>query len=587
MAGLPEDREFLDGLRSFSKQKREEAFPSQQFLGDFRRRFVSLKKELENLVEENSALQRQFSAMQVQKSCQQFPMKQSPQPTEFRQLLNQHVGENVKLHEKVITLLADNDVLKKEIQDLKNQLEKHEGMASLCGGIGSVNMRNDHLSKKMEDKELCLDELLRKLEEKERLEIAVLNHKVNVLNVQLEEIQRTNVQIMQAAELQALVKDVQTEIGKLREELRILKSIGERKVEERDRHQTQKLDDYEKQIEELKIELKERSLQRAALIDQEKVLKEKVQRIKETNEELTIQIGELQAQLLAKEREVYELIKKENRIRNANEKILEEKDGLNEKLNEYKKQIAELKIKLEEKSAERAAMLGQMNTLNEKLQLMKKTNDECGIQIGILQTHIMDKEREVYELREENNRVESNAEKEIKNLKDHAQELKKKNERLRHQYERGCGRAMDHLIDQIIELKLDNKVINNMKIDKLKENEKLQGIIAEKNKEISRQKQEIDDLRAEIRDLKNDILKRTTKEVEPQGDGLHDHIVTPQLDRNLQDEVITKKPKQQEENPLESEAEEETKSSEDLQDSGKPRRKWRNKIVESLGKGLK
>ncbi|XP_068235459.1 interaptin-like [Palaemon carinicauda] len=575
MAGLPEDREFLESLRSFSKHKRQEAFPSQQFLGDFRRRFVSFKKELENLVEENSALQRQFSAMQVQKSCQQFPMKQSPQPSEFRQLLNKHVGENVKLHEKVITLRADNDVLKKEIEDLKTQLEKHEEMANVRGGTGS----DDHLRKKMEDKKLCLDELLRKLEEKERLEIAVLNHKVNVLNEQLEEIQRTNIHIMQAAEIQALVTDVQIEIGKLREELRILRSISEGNVEEQDRYQTQKLDDYKKQIEELKIELKERSLQRAALIDQENVLKEKVRRIEEADEELTIQIGELQAQLLAKEREVYELIEKENRIRNANEKILEEKDGLNEKLNKCKKQIAELKIKLEEKSAERAAMIGQINTLNDKLQLMKKTNDECGIQIGILQTQIMDKEREVYELREENNRVESNAEKEIKNLKDHAQELKKKNERLRHQYERGCGRAMDHLIDQIIELKLDNKVINNMKIDKLKENEKLQGIIAEKNKEISRQKHEIDDLRAEIRDLKNDVLKRTTKQVEPQGDGLHDHIVIPQLDKNLPDEEITEKPKQQEENPLESEAEEETESSEDLQDTGKPRRKWRNKIV--------
>ncbi|XP_068237341.1 golgin subfamily A member 6-like protein 7 [Palaemon carinicauda] len=320
MAGLPEHQQFLDNLWRFLNQMWQKEFPSPRLLGDFRRRavvdgIVFLKKKLENLAEENAALQKQLQEMQVQKSCNQFPIKQSLQPPEFRRLLQKHIEENIKLHENIITLTTENAALIQEIRDLKNQLEKHEEMA--------------RFSKEKEDNEHHFEELLRKLEDRKRLEIAALNHKVYMLREKTEAIQMSNVPFMQAAEIQTPIRGVQIEIGKMREELKTLKNAVETNVEEQDRRQAQQLDDYGKQIEELKIELRERSLQRAALVGQENILKEKVHRIEHTNGELVVQIADLKAQLLNKEREVSELNKDENRMRSVAEKCIEEKDGLN------------------------------------------------------------------------------------------------------------------------------------------------------------------------------------------------------------------------------------------------------------------
>ncbi|XP_068200799.1 uncharacterized protein [Palaemon carinicauda] len=577
MAGLPEHQEFLDNLWRFLNQMWQKEFPSPLLLGDFRRRsvvdgIVSLKKKLENLAEENAALQKQLLEMQVQKSCNQFPIKQSLQPPEFRRLLQKHIEENIKLHENIITLRAENTALIQEIRDLKNQLEKHEEIA--------------RFSKKKEDNEHHLEELLRKVEDRERLEIAALNHKVDMLKEKLEAIHMHNVPFMQAAKIQTLITGVQIEIGKMREELIILKNGAETNVEKQDRRQAQQLDDYEKQIEELKIELRERSLQRAALNGQENILKEKVQRIEDTNGDLVIQIADLQAQLLDKEREVSELNKDESRMRSVAEKCIEEKDGLIEKLKEHKKQIAELKVNLEKKRVETAEMNSQIENLNEKVQLMEKTNNELGIQIALLQTQLMDKERQVYELKEERNRQESNAEKEIRNLKDRVDELMKENEGLEKQYELGCTEEINHLREQIIQLKMENEILNKMKIDKLNENARLQGVIEEKNNKISRQKWKIDDLRAKIRHHKNDGHKRTTKEVELQGDGLHGQIETPKLDKNLQEEFAKENPSQEQADPSESEADEETEASEDFQNVEDTQKKWKQRIAGRLGKGL-
>ncbi|XP_068200798.1 uncharacterized protein [Palaemon carinicauda] len=577
MAGLPEHQEFLDNLRRFLNQMWQKEFPCPQLLRDFRRRsvvdgIVSLKKKLENLTEENAALQKQLQEMQVQKSCNQFPIKQSLQPPEFRRLLQKHIEENIKLHENIITLRAENAALVQEILDLKNQLEKHEEMA--------------RFSKKKEDNDHHLKEILRKHEDRERLEIAALNHKVDMLKEKLEAIHMHNVSFMQAAEIQAVIIGVQIEIGKMREELGILKNGAGTNVEKQDRRQAQQLDDNEKQIEELKIELRERSLQRAALIGQENILKEKVQRIENTNGELVIQIADLQAQLLDKEREVSELNKDESKMRSVAEKFIEEKEGLIKKLNEHEKQIAELKVNLEKKSGERAELNTQIENLNKKVQLMEKTNDELGIQITLLQTQLKDKERKVYELKEERNRQESNAEKEIRNLKDRVDELLKENQDLEKQYELGCTREINHLREQIIQLKMENERINKLKIDKLNENAKLEGVIEEKNNKISRQKWKIDDLRAEIRHLRNKGHKRTTKEVELQGDGLHRQIETPKLDKNLQEEFAKENPSQEQANLSESEADEETEASEDFQNVEDTQKKWKQRIAGRLGKGL-
>ncbi|XP_068200792.1 golgin subfamily A member 6-like protein 24 [Palaemon carinicauda] len=576
MAGLLEHQEFLDNLWRFLSQIWQKEFPCPQLLGDFRRRsvvdgIVSLKKKLENLAEENAALQKQLQEMQVQKSCNQFPIKQSLQSPEFRRLLQKHIEENIKLHENIITLRAENGALMQEILDLKNQLEKHEEMA--------------RFSKKKEDNE-HLEDLLRKLEDREKLEIAALNHKVDMLEEKIEAIHLPSVSFMQASEIQTLITGVQIEIVKMREDLRNLKNAAETNVEEQDRRQARQLDDYEKLIEELKIEVRERSLQRAALIGQENILKENVRRIEGTNRELVIQIADLQAQLLDKEREVSELKKDESRMKSVAEKCSKEKEGLIEKLNEKEKQIAELKVNLEKKSVERAEMNGHIENLKEKVQLMEKTNDELGIQIALLQTQLMDKERQVYELRKERNRQESNAEKEIRNLKDRVEKLMKENEDLGKQYELGCTREINHLREQIVQLKMENEKINNLKIDKLKENAKLQGVIDEKNNKISRQKWKIDDLRAEIRHLRNKGHKRTTKEVELQGNGLHGQIETPKLDKNLEDEFTKENPSQEQANPSESEAEEETEVSEDIHNLEDTQKNWKQRIAERLGKGL-
>ncbi|XP_068237347.1 uncharacterized protein [Palaemon carinicauda] len=441
-------------------------------------------------------------------------------------------------------------------------------------------------SKEKEDNEHHFEELLRKLEDRERLEIAALNHKVDMLREKTEAIQMPNVPFMQAAEIQTPITGVQIEIGKMREELKTLKNAVETNIEEQDRRQAQQLDDYGKQIEELKIELRERSLQRAALVGQENILKEKVHRIEHTNGELVIQIADLKAQLFNKEREVSELNKDESRMRSVAEKCIEEKDGLIEKLKEHEKQIAELKVNLEKKSVETAEMNGHIENLNEKVQLMEKTNNELGIQIALLQKQLKDKERQVHELKEEKNRQESNAKKEIRNLKDRVDELMKENQDLEKQYELGCTGEINHLREQIIQLKMENEILNKMKIDKLNENAKLEGVIEEKNNKISRQKWKIDDLRAEIRHLRNKGHKRTTKEVELQGDGLHRKIVTPKLDKNLQEEFAKENPSQEQANLSESEADEETEESEDVQNLDDTQKNWKQRTAEKLGKGL-
>ncbi|XP_068200794.1 myosin heavy chain, clone 203-like [Palaemon carinicauda] len=228
----------------------------------------------------------------------------------------------------------------------------------------------------------------------------------------------------------------------------------------------------------------------------------------------------------------------------------------------------------------------QIENLNEKVQLMEKTNDELGIQITLLQTQLMDKERQVHELKEERNRQESNAEKEIRNLKDRVDELMKENQDLEKQYELGCTGEINHLREKIIQLKMENEILNKIKIDKLNENAKLEGVIEEKNNKISRQKWKIDDLRAEIRHLRNKGHKRTTKEVELQGDGLHRQIETPKLDKNLQEEFAKENPSQEQANLSESEAEEEREVSEDIHNVEDTQKNWKQRIAGRLGKGL-
>ncbi|XP_068200790.1 golgin subfamily A member 6-like protein 25 [Palaemon carinicauda] len=133
---------------------------------------------------------------------------------------------------------------------------------------------------------------------------------------------------------------------------------------------------------------------------------------------------------------------------------------------------------------------------------------------------------------------------------------------------------------------MENEKINKLKIEKLEENEKLQGVIEEKNNKMRRQKWKIDNLRAEIRHVRNKDHKRTTKEVELAGDGLHGQIETPKLDKNLQDEFAKENPSQEQANPSESEADEEREASEDLQNVEDTQKNWKQRIAERLGKGL-
>ncbi|XP_066982782.1 uncharacterized protein [Macrobrachium rosenbergii] len=415
------DHVFVSLLACFVEHPSQVDFPCPELLKDFQRK--SVVDAIVNLKEENAALHVQLQEKGGQTSCWQFQIGQHP---EFSRQLGKQVDENLKLHEKVVALRNENCRLKRQFEDLKRQLQQSRNGISGGQPKGDENLdiRNDHLCNKIQEYSQQIDDLLRKIEEKGRLDISALKHQITLLNEKTEQLENKNTQLTQAIDLQAVITEVQTEVEKLREEHRRLMGDRERHTAERDR--------------------------------------------------------------------------------------------LVEKVNDYEKQIAELKIKLEERKQETTAKKSQVNALSDKLQRMGKTHNELRNQVANLEEQVMDKEREVRELKEENKRVKKSAEKEIQNLKDRAEDLSNEVEYLRKVNELGCNKEVNDLRDQIIKLEMDNKILNDMKMDKVKENMNLQGVMEEKNNIITRLRNKIEDLREEIKDLKHIGHRKAGKVEKPQ-----------------------------------------------------------------------
>ncbi|XP_064101729.1 uncharacterized protein LOC135212217 [Macrobrachium nipponense] len=403
-----DDFVFISLLAGFVDQPSHRDFPCPELLKDFHRK--SVVDAIVNLKEENAALQVQLQGKGWQTSCWQFQIGRHP---EFSRQLDRQVDENLKLNEKVVSLGNENRRLKREIEDLKWQLQKTP--VGISGGrprdAVNLDIGNNKLCNKIQEYAQQVDDLMRKIEEKERLDISALKHQVTLLNVKTEELENTNTQLIEAIDLQVVITEVRTEVEKLREEHRRL-------MGSRDRHTA-------------------------------------------------------------------------------------ERDRLAEKVNDYEKQIAELKMKLEEGKQETTAKRSQVSALNDELQRMVKTRNELHDQVASLQEKVMDKDRKVRELKEENKRVKNSAEKEIQNLEDRVEDLSNEIEYLRKVNELGCNKEINNLRDQIIRLEMDNKILNDMKMDKVKENINLEGEMEEKNNVITRLRNRLDDLRHERKDRRN------------------------------------------------------------------------------------
>ncbi|XP_066977826.1 uncharacterized protein [Macrobrachium rosenbergii] len=417
-----DDSIFVSLLACFVEQPSQTDFPCPGLLKDLQRK--SVVDAIVNLKEENAALRaQQLEGKAVQTSRWQFQIGRHP---EFSRQLGRQIDENLKLHEKVAVLGNENFGLRREIEDLNRQLQKAQ--AGISGGrpreAGNLDIRTDHLCNKIQEYGQQIDDLMRKIAENERLKISPLKHQVNMLNEKAEQLENKNTQFIQAIDLQVLRKEVQTEVGKLREEYRRLMGSRDRQTAERDR--------------------------------------------------------------------------------------------LVEMVNDYEKQIADLKMELEERKQEKTTVKSQVNVLSDKVQRMVKIHSELRNQAADLQEQVMDKERELRELEEENKRTKNSAEKEIQNLKDRVEDLSNETEYLRKVNELGCSKEINDLRDQIIKLEMDNKMLNDMKMDKIKENMNLQGAMEEKHNLITHLRHKIADLRQEIKDLKNVGHRKAGKEGEPQ-----------------------------------------------------------------------